>query len=270
MTLLVRDEEDILDWNLRYHLSRGVDHFIVTDNLSVDRTPEILQGYEAQGLVTLLHESSDDYSQDLWVSRMAEIARTDLDPTWILHSDADEFWWPNRLTDLKSTFECNPAGAQAILVQRENFLGPAQDDGEPFFQRMVYRQRQPANALGGPLLPKIAHRPMEGVYVHQGNHGLSIDGTKVESPQVDEISILHFPSRTPRQLQNKVAKGGAAYQRNTRFDPGMGHTWRSLHQDLIGGRFDEVVAKQFLQPEATGSPPEVIEDHRLRLYLSGL
>ena len=42
MTLLVRDEEDILAQNLEHHLAQGVDFFVVTDNGSIERTPDIL------------------------------------------------------------------------------------------------------------------------------------------------------------------------------------------------------------------------------------
>jgi hypothetical protein len=45
MTLLVRDEEEIVAANLLYHLSRGVDHLIVANNRSVDGTREILQEF---------------------------------------------------------------------------------------------------------------------------------------------------------------------------------------------------------------------------------
>src|SRR4051812_17470085 len=42
MTLLVRDEVDIVDVNLAYHLARGVDGVIVTDHRSTDGTRERL------------------------------------------------------------------------------------------------------------------------------------------------------------------------------------------------------------------------------------
>ena len=46
MTLLVRDEEDVLRQNIDFHLSQGVDFIIATDNLSVDSTKDILKEYE--------------------------------------------------------------------------------------------------------------------------------------------------------------------------------------------------------------------------------
>ena len=39
MALKVRDEEDVIEHNLRYHHAQGVDFFIVTDNASIDRRP---------------------------------------------------------------------------------------------------------------------------------------------------------------------------------------------------------------------------------------
>ena len=56
MTLLVRDEQDIVRENLDFHLAQGVERVIVTDNGSEDRTLEILRSYEARGLVRLLLE----------------------------------------------------------------------------------------------------------------------------------------------------------------------------------------------------------------------
>ena len=53
MTLLLRDEEDIVRENLDFHLAQGVDRVIVTDNGSEDRTLEILRDYEARGVVRL-------------------------------------------------------------------------------------------------------------------------------------------------------------------------------------------------------------------------
>lgn len=269
MTLLVRDEEDIIEWNLRYHLARGIDHFVVTDNLSKDGTTEVLRRYERAGVLTYLLECADDYSQDRWVTRMARLAQSTLQPTWLLHSDADEFWWPDDATDLKAAFATVPPEVRAVHVGRHNYVGPPVHDEGPFFSRMVYRQRSSTNFVGQPLPPKVAHRPLEEPSVYQGNHAVFAGGHAVTPWSLDAVSILHFPSRTPDQLRRKIAKGGAAYARNTRFDPGVGATWRSMYAELTAGRFSGVVDRTFLKaPESGGD--DVLEDRRLHDFLSRL
>ncbi len=46
MTLLVRDEADILEYNICHHLNQGVDFIIAIDNGSIDKTPDILRKYQ--------------------------------------------------------------------------------------------------------------------------------------------------------------------------------------------------------------------------------
>ena len=48
LTLLVRDEADIVDACIRYHLERGVDLVLATDHRSVDGTTEILRALRAR------------------------------------------------------------------------------------------------------------------------------------------------------------------------------------------------------------------------------
>src|SRR5471030_48631 len=92
MTLLVRDEEDILAANFDFHLAQGVDFFIVTDNLSVDGTRDIIESYVRRGVAIYSHEPSDDFSQFRWVTKMARMAAAQYGADWVINSDADEFW----------------------------------------------------------------------------------------------------------------------------------------------------------------------------------
>ena len=101
MTLLVRNESDIIRENLDFHLSQGVDHVFVTDNRSEDDTYEILTEYQQRNQVTLLYESGDNHAQGRWVTRMARLAVDVQKADWIINNDADEFWWPRKGT-LKS------------------------------------------------------------------------------------------------------------------------------------------------------------------------
>lgn len=61
MTLLVRDVEDIIRENIEFHLEKGVDFIIATDNLSVDSTKYILKKYERKGMLKYIFEPEDNY-----------------------------------------------------------------------------------------------------------------------------------------------------------------------------------------------------------------
>ena len=55
MTLLARDEIDVVDSWLSFHLNAGVDVVIATDNRSQDGTTEVLEVYPAGSRVLLEH-----------------------------------------------------------------------------------------------------------------------------------------------------------------------------------------------------------------------
>ena len=92
MTLLVRDEELLIEANLKFHLAQGVDKIIVTDNGSEDKTRDILLKYQKKGFVHLIDEPSHNYQQVKWVDRMIQIAIKKYKADWIMNVDADEFF----------------------------------------------------------------------------------------------------------------------------------------------------------------------------------
>ena len=91
LTLLCRDEADILESMLRFHLDQGVELIIATDNGSLDGSLSTLQRYEGMGKLRLIQEPEHSHDQAVWVTRMARMA-ADLGADWVINSDADEFW----------------------------------------------------------------------------------------------------------------------------------------------------------------------------------
>ena len=227
MTLLVRDEEDILAANLDFHLAQGVDFVIATDNLSTDRTPAILSSYERRGVLRTIHEPADDYSQAVWVTRMARLAAVEHGADWVINNDADEFWWPGH-GSLRDVLGAVPPDIGVVAVQRHNFV-PVGGEG-PFHARMQWREAVSRNVHGDPMPPKVAHRAAPGVIVAQGNH--AVEGVLPAAVAPADIEILHFPLRSAAQFTNKIAKGGAAYARNITLPPQVGSTWRQLHAEM--------------------------------------
>ncbi|MDQ6688613.1 MAG: glycosyltransferase family 2 protein [Actinomycetota bacterium] len=232
MTLLVRDEEDIVDATVRFHLDRGVDLVLVTDNLSLDRTRELLADYERQGVVKVWSEPNDEYRQWEWVSRMAQAAATTYGADWVLHCDADEFWWTDRL--LPEVLADVPAAYDVVTVPRQNFLPLDARGGRAFHERMTMRDTRSRNILGRPLLAKCAHRARDDVIVAQGNHFVINQGM-VQAPHDLDALILHFPVRRYAQLERKVVLGGRAYARNLDMPETVGNTWRMLYRSYLDG-----------------------------------
>jgi hypothetical protein len=264
MTLLVRDEQDIIGEHLDFHLAQGVDEVIVTDNGSEDATLDILREYEARGEARVVHEPSDDYSQGRWVTRMARMAAADLGADWVINSDADEFWWPRSGT-LASTLRALDDRVGVVVARRTNFV-PQPEDDRPFWERMTVRERESLNPVGKPLPPKLAHRAHPEVTVAQGNHRLRGPelGGRVDDGSVE---ILHFPMRSYAQFENKIVKGGAAYARNRELPEKIGRTWRRLYTVWQRGKLPAHYAESVV---SDAGREDLVTDTRLRDYLRTL
>ena len=94
MTLLVKNEEGMLEENLQFHKAMGVDGFIITDNNSTDSTPDIIRKYKQKGWIKeVIEEKATNYEQKDWVNRMIWKAKTIYKADWIINADADELWY---------------------------------------------------------------------------------------------------------------------------------------------------------------------------------
>ena len=208
LTLLVRDEADVIEANLVHHYSLGIDHVVVTDHRSTDGTTEVLERFAREGRLSLLHEDSDELRQSDWVTRMARLAATDHAADWVINGDADELWWP-RDGSLREVLDAVPARYGALRGLWRNFV-PRPDDGSPFFERMTYR-RSPSSDLTDPFHAqvKVVHRAHPEVVVTQGNH----DALGPPLPLIREwlpFEILHFPVRSAAQSRRKFQVARAA------------------------------------------------------------
>jgi Glycosyl transferase family 2 len=208
MTLVVRDEADIVDAQIAFHLHAGVDFVLVTDNGSEDGTLEILERYERAGVLTLRREPSGAIRQDEWVTRMARAAARDLAADWVLNSDADEFWWP-RGGSLKDVLAAVPSRYGIVRGCWRHFL-PRPESSAPFYERMTVRLRTPTSPGDKGSIyhvhQKIAHRADPDVTVAFGNHtafGHGLEPLRGWHP----IEILHFSHRSFAQMQRKSRFG---------------------------------------------------------------
>jgi hypothetical protein len=212
VTVLARDEADIVDAQVAFHLNAGADLVIATDNNSRDGTTEILDAYEREGCLHLIREPAEGLRQGEWVTRMARLAATGFGADWVINSDADEFWWP-RGGSLRDVLAAVPDRYGIVHAFWRSFV-PRPDDDGLFADRMTARlsQHAPINdptSFYRPVI-KVAHRGDPNVTVGRGNH--SLVGSRLQAlPDWYPLEVLHFPLRSRAQWMRKVELQGVAF-----------------------------------------------------------
>jgi glycosyl transferase family 2 len=271
-TVLARDEEDVIDAQIAFHLNAGVDFVIATDNNSRDGTTEILESYQREGHLHLIHEPAEGLRQGEWVTRMARLAATEFGADWVINTDADEFWWP-RGASLKELLAAIPPRYGIVQAFWRSFV-PRPDDGAFFAERMTARlsQHAPINdptSFYRPVI-KVAHRGDPQVTVGRGNHAL-VDSRFSPFRTWYPIEVLHFPLRSRAQWMNKVKLQGDAFTKHIER-AGTGYHLKS-YSALRDGKIEQQHAAMVVDDDAVGQGVEegtLVIDTRLRDALRAL
>lgn len=219
LTLLVKNEADIIIDNIFYHYAQGVDFIIVTDNGSTDGTLELLVALDKAGVVKLL-ERGPEYYQEKYVNEMGRLAKDKYGATILIHSDGDEFWTSLNGKNLKTTF--TKSKQEALSVYWQHVLPT------PAYIDQIFPQAE-MNVVTKPIIsddleketinksifvfkypPKVIFSIKNSFHeVMKGNHML-IDGT--DSPDTNSIFIYHFAFRSSEQFKKKVITAGKAFE----------------------------------------------------------
>jgi len=215
--MVLRNEADILSVNIRYHLSIGIDHFLVVDNGSTDGTGRILQDLSRDGIVEWTSNSGLYRQAEITTELAREAHRKGAE--WIIPIDADEFWC-SPVSGFRSVLENSRAGA--IQVEVLNFIQRRdQTDASP--EGLLHMTRR-APLPVGPLeqvrelvegqqfayvemmySPKFVSRASGDIRIAMGNHG--VDGVAGPVEISDQILCFHAALRARRVLEAKVEHG---------------------------------------------------------------
>ena len=270
MTLLVKNEEEMLAQQIEFHHALGVDHFIVTDNNSTDSTPDIIRHYQEKGwIVDVIEEHATDYEQKAWVDRMVELARTKHRADWIINADADEFWLPacSSFPELLKSTRANVLAGELHSVlpeegkpwQEWTKLVRYVDDFEAYgLSRFSMFERQNK---------KVLHRSRGYLQISMGNHKVSM------LPHIErraEITIFHFNVRGREQFMQKMINGGKQLEQHKGRHGGR--HWRYFYKLYKEGKlaeeYDRVVGTHVR--DRLLSEGYIYEDTRLRDFLEKL
>ena len=177
MSILVRNEADIIAENIRFHSRQGVDAFIIGDNASTDGTREKVATLAKEIPIDIIDFPAGAYLQTQWRTIMARRALRKYDARWVISNDADEFWLPDT-DNLKDGLSLYYPVMRVLRANMFQIKGRKQ----PFYQTpwrvsntISYRSKL-QRSLGQMSLslvrikPKIIVNPRGLRYVKGGNH----------------------------------------------------------------------------------------------------
>jgi hypothetical protein len=262
MTLRTRDEADIVDAQISFHLNAGVDLVVATDHRSQDGTLDVLESYARSRQLHLLRETGDEMDEGALATRMSRVAATELGADWVIPSDADEFWWP-RGGSLKEVLGSVPPRYGIVRALLRQFV--PRPNGDAFFaERMTARVSGSApindpNSLFRPNL-KAIHRGDPNVTLSAGAH------TLLNSPFVPlrgwyPVEFLHFPIRSFEQCDRKYGnlRTSLGRSRNAYYD----EVARAREQGTFRKFYDSLVVDDTALAAGLADGT-LVEDTRLR------
>ena len=248
MTLLVRDEVDIIDENIKYHLENGVDMIVVIDNGSKDGTRDILDKYVKKGVLFYEVEDSHTFEQDKWVTRLIGIALKKYNATHVINCDADEFWtskYGNLKRSIAENYFCD-----VIYVPVINFLPPIDKRKVGFKIRDFVYYVFNTISCPGEVGKRVSSELLMYTYpekvitsskvkaVGYGNDSVISKGHLTEK-RSSSIFIRHYPIRSFSQFVTKVVNGGSSYEKNPIDNPSTGWHWKAWYKTYKSGRISQ-------------------------------
>lgn len=183
--LLVRDEDDILNDNIEFHIKNGIDLFIVTNHASTDNTRKLLSSNKY--IHTIIDTNDSVYRQPEWTTAMVKIAY-ELKAEWIIPLDADELWLNiSMLNSIDNKYD-------KVLYGTMLKHYPYEVTTNNIFSRYPYYKQVPTRG-------KLAFRPSLYVKTCLGNH--KVKGLPLKCYKDDKFIIHHFPERSLEHFKKK-------------------------------------------------------------------
>ncbi|NPA11419.1 MAG: glycosyltransferase family 2 protein [Epsilonproteobacteria bacterium] len=247
MTILVKNEADIIEKNIRYHVGKGVDSFVVMDNDSTDGTRDILEKLKKEFEITIIDEKGT-YNQAKWMTKLTHIARKKYNPTWLIPNDADEFWWSE--DTLKNTLK--EAKKAILTVDRFNFLlyeglknwweSEIRVENPIFYRKDTQLSSENISIILTKISPKVIIKPLGLIWIRGGNHKAlhifnPIDYFKHydKIKRFKKIRVFHYPIRSFEQFKKNIQNRRILLKKGAK----MGPHYRRWVKLLNEGRLEE-------------------------------
>ena len=257
MTILAKNEGDIIEKQLQFHKAMGVDGFIVTDNNSSDNTLDIFKLYKEKGWIKeIICERNNNHEQSKWVDRMIRIARDKYNADWVINSDADEFWSSNSgclkhelIQSVSNNINVNvynvlPENTKDFYLNEKLIVNPGN------ICKNIMSELSPYS-LYNEQIGKVIHRTKGYLKINDGNHSVKMRMKSTQKSQ--DIIIYHYNLRSPEHFKSKMINGGASINSNKHLPTNTAQHWRYFYDIFVNqgkdylDEYDKVVGTKYIK-----------------------
>jgi hypothetical protein len=203
----VLNEDDIIEAFVRHHAPL-LDHHLLLDNGSTDRTIEILRALKQEGArLTVLQNTSAAFAESHYNTVLFNIAGRNLQADWVVYLDCDEFLDERRVPGgLRARLAQMGPGNMCLELPLWNYSPmPDDDPSEPIIPRRVRKRSTEFAELG-----KLCIRGSlagQGVLIGAGNHVAVWQGKMLAAQRAPDLPLAHYYRRSPWQQLTKIVIG---------------------------------------------------------------
>ena len=238
MALLVKNEIDIIEKNIRFHSKMGVDSFVIMDNNSDDGTYEKLKELSKEFEITLI-QNKEPYKQSKFMTYLTKLAKKKYNPNWIINSDADEFWVSKE--GLKKSLQIKGSVLQIPRYNMTLYKGLSNwwESEYKVVNQVLYKEGEP-NIILGKIGRKVIINPKGYLKTNSGNHSAE-HLLFWQKREFREIEIFHYPIRSYEQFEKNIKNRAALLKIGAKMGNHYKMWAKAYEQNRLKEEFEKII-----------------------------
>lgn len=229
---LVKNEEDVIEPFVRHNL-QFVDLLFVGDNCSSDRTRELLQLLQQELPALLVFDDPvRGYEQAAKMLVLYRWLSAQVRPDFIVPLDADEYIDSPSREAFLADLALIPADAVGGLrmINHSVVEGDVESQLIDPPRSIQHVLPVPHSAASQKTVLRLDGQPSRDIILSQGNHFALQQGRIVPGVILPNVTLGHYPKRSPEQWNTKIVLGWLAYLAWRRDAAQSGLAWHWMQE----------------------------------------